>query len=114
MKPIVKKLFGIYGKFRIERTDGRSAPGEKHDGCAYFVLDLTHDPLAIPALSAYAAAAQEAGYDILAADLRVAALCLERGEHPWSADLQPWAEVERDAQSMEKMLGERTKGEQDE
>ena len=44
---------GLYAKFVIERTDGRSAPGEKHDGCEYFVLDLTHDPHAIPAIKAY-------------------------------------------------------------
>ena len=46
-------LRGLYGKFNIERTDGRSAPGEKHDGCEYFVLDLTHDPHALVALRAY-------------------------------------------------------------
>lgn len=44
----------IYEKFRVERTDGRSAPGEKHDGCQYFVLDVTHDPFALHALRAYA------------------------------------------------------------
>ena len=47
---------GVYRKFKIERTDGKGAPGEKHDGCHYFVLDLTHDPFAIPALRAYAEA----------------------------------------------------------
>lgn len=45
---------GLYEKFRVERTDGRSAPGEKHADCEYFVLDLTHDPHALPALEAYA------------------------------------------------------------
>jgi hypothetical protein len=45
---------GLYQKFNVERTDGRSAPGEKHDGCEYFVLDITHDPHAILALKAYA------------------------------------------------------------
>ena len=44
---------GLYGKFHVERTDGKSAPGQKHDGCDYFVLDLTHDPHALPALVAY-------------------------------------------------------------
>ncbi len=44
---------GLYDKFRIERTDGTSASGEKHDGCEYFVLDITHDPFALPALKAY-------------------------------------------------------------
>lgn len=47
---------GVYRKFHIERTDGGSGPGQKHDGCNYFVLDLTHDPFAIPALRAYAEA----------------------------------------------------------
>ena len=45
---------GVYEKFRVERTDGRSEPGEKHHGCAYFVLDLDHDPHAVAALEAYA------------------------------------------------------------
>ena len=45
---------GLYDKFNISRTDGRSEPGEKHHGCEYFVLDMTHDPHAVPALKAYA------------------------------------------------------------
>jgi len=63
------KTRGLYGKFHVERTDGKSAPGEKHDGCEYFVLDLTHDPFAVPALKAYADACA-AEYPLLAADLR--------------------------------------------
>ena len=50
---------GIYRKFNIERTDGSSAEGGKHHGCSYFVLDLSHDPFAIPALEAYAKACKE-------------------------------------------------------
>lgn len=49
---------GFYRKFTIERTDGSSEPGRKHDGCAYFVLDLDHDEFAVPALRAYAHAAR--------------------------------------------------------
>jgi len=49
---------GLYEKYKIERTDGRSAPGEDHDGCEYFVLDLSHDPFAIGAINAYAAACE--------------------------------------------------------
>jgi hypothetical protein len=49
-----KKDIGLYGKFKVERTDGKSAPGEKHHGCDYFVLDLTHDPYARAALATYA------------------------------------------------------------
>jgi|CXWL01.1.fsa_nt_gi hypothetical protein len=60
---------GLYDKFAVERTDGSSEPGGKHDGCRYYVLDLTHDPFARPALLAYAVAC-EADYPLLAADLR--------------------------------------------
>lgn len=59
---------GIYRKFDVKRTDGSSEPGGKHERCAYFVLDLEHDPFAIPALRAYAEACRE-GYPELARDL---------------------------------------------
>lgn len=59
---------GLYRKFDIKRTDGSSEPGGKHHGCAYFVLDLTHDEFAIPALRAYAAACREK-FPALAADI---------------------------------------------
>ena len=59
---------GFYDKFRVERTDGKSALNEKHEGCEYFVLDLTHDPFTWPALQAYADACREK-YPFLAADL---------------------------------------------
>jgi hypothetical protein len=59
---------GVYEKFRIERTDGRSAPGEKHHGCRYFVLDLDHDKHAPPALRAYAESCGET-HPQLAAEL---------------------------------------------
>ena len=59
---------GLYNKFSVTRTDGRDAPGEKHEGCEYFVLDLTHDKYAIPALKAYAKACS-AEFPQLAADL---------------------------------------------
>lgn len=59
---------GLYDKFRIERTDGKSAPGQKHYGCRYFVLDLNHDRFALAALLAYALAC-EREYPLLAADL---------------------------------------------
>lgn len=45
---------GLFGKFHVERTDGTSAPGGKHDGCDYFVLDLSHDPYAYKAIMRYA------------------------------------------------------------
>lgn len=59
---------GLYGKFLVERVDGSSAPGGKHDGCDYFVLDITHDKFAKAALVAYAEACKEE-YPLLAADL---------------------------------------------
>lgn len=66
------KGIGLYNKFTVERTDGKSAAGEKHDACEYFVLDLTHDPFAGPALEAYATAC-ESEYPLLARDLRAKA-----------------------------------------
>ena len=45
---------GVYNKYDVRRTDGRCEPGEKHENCAYFVLDITHDPHAVAALRAYA------------------------------------------------------------
>lgn len=45
---------GLYEKFLVKRTDGSSEPGCKHYLCRYFVLDLTHDLHAIPAILAYA------------------------------------------------------------
>ena len=65
------KSRGLYGKFRIERTDGKSAPGEKHADCEYFVLDMTHDPHAIPALHAYASSlSAHREYPLLREDLQ--------------------------------------------
>lgn len=52
---------GIYRKYELRRTDGSSEPGGKHEKCSYFVLDITHDPHAIPALEAYAQACRGAG-----------------------------------------------------
>ena len=60
---------GVYRKFKITRTDGAHRRGGKHDGCAYFVLDLTHDPFALPALAAYAEACAKE-FPALAGDLR--------------------------------------------
>lgn len=64
------KTRGLYpeGKFDVRRKDGSSLPGGKHEDCHYFVLDLTHDPFAIPAIRAYATACR-AEYPLLARDL---------------------------------------------
>lgn len=63
------KTRGLYNKFSVRRNDGLSMKGAKHEGCEYFVLDLTHDAHAKAALLAYAnSCATE--YPLLAADLR--------------------------------------------
>jgi hypothetical protein len=63
------KTRGLYSKFNVSRTDGKSLPGEKHCGCDYFVLDLTHDKHAIAAISAYESSCRRE-YPLLAEDLR--------------------------------------------
>lgn len=64
-----KHAIGLYRKFHVERTDGKSAPGEKHHECEYFVLDITHDEFAPCALAAYASACS-VKYPVLSKDLR--------------------------------------------
>lgn len=64
-----KHEMGLYEKYVVRRTDGSDEPGGKHCGCQYFVLDMTHDPYAVPALRAYVEACAEA-YPALASDLR--------------------------------------------
>jgi hypothetical protein len=59
---------GLYGKYFVERTDGTSAPGHKHHGCEYFILDLHHDKHAISALRAYLLSCRKE-YPLLADDL---------------------------------------------
>lgn len=60
---------GFYGKYKIERTDGSSASGERHENCMYYVLDLNHDKFAFAALEAYSKEARAAGFTPLADDL---------------------------------------------
>ncbi len=59
---------GLYDKFIVTRTDGTSEPEKKHDGCRYFVLDVTHDPFADAALQAYARACRRE-YPLLSEDI---------------------------------------------
>ncbi len=68
---MAEKPRGLHRKFNVNRVDGRDRPGEKHYGCQYFVLDMMagHDPFALPALEAYAAACEEA-HPELAHDLQ--------------------------------------------
>lgn len=60
---------GSYRKFQVLRLDGKSQPGEKHEHCEYFVLDLDHDPHAIAAIRAYAESCEK-DRPKLARDLR--------------------------------------------
>jgi hypothetical protein len=48
---------GLYGKFRVERTDGRNEPRDQ--AARYFVLDYVGDRHARAALLAYAASIRE-------------------------------------------------------
>lgn len=53
--PVEKRaLAGLYGKYVVSRVDGEDRKGAKHDGCALFVLDLTHDSAARIAALEYA------------------------------------------------------------
>ncbi len=58
MPPSDDRQRGVYEKFKVERKNGSSGPGGKHQHCFNFVLDLTHDPYAVPAIEAYAEACQ--------------------------------------------------------
>ena len=60
------KSRGLYLKYYVERVKD---PERKHAACFFFVLDLDHDPFALPALETYAENC-EAEYPQLAADLR--------------------------------------------
>lgn len=59
---------GLYNKFFVERTDGKSTEGQKHHGCEYFVLDLNHDKYAPYALMMYSTMCASE-YPMLADDL---------------------------------------------
>lgn len=72
---------GIYDKYTVTRNDGSSEPGGKHEHCDYFVLDLTHDPFAIPALAAYVVACA-VKFPKLADDLRKKLNLKPKAEEP--------------------------------
>jgi len=59
---------GLFAKFKVERLT-QSSRGINHDACRYFVLDITHDPHALPAALAYANSC-ESEYPFLAEDIR--------------------------------------------
>ena len=75
----------LHHKFDVNRTDGRSAVGEKHHGCDYFVLDLTHDPYAAAAVAAYAVGCAST-HPTLAADLN-ARLAASASDAPFCCHL---------------------------
>ena len=66
----------LYRKYDVKRLRD---PQNKHGQCHFFVLDLTHDEFAAPALDAYAAAC-EAKRPELASDLRVMARTIRSSE----------------------------------
>lgn len=68
---------GLFRKFDVARVDGSDAPGGKHHGCEYFVLDVTHDQHAKAALQAYAVACEQT-HPELSNDLRQ--------RHGWNHD----------------------------
>lgn len=59
---------GVFKKFEVLRMDGSHLPGRKHEGCNYFVLDLTCDPHAKAAMLAYAEACKET-HPVLSAEI---------------------------------------------
>lgn len=65
----------LYGKYDVQRCDkAEEDPDSKHYlGCAYFVLDLDHDPYAAEALRAYAVACKDT-HPILSEELMTRAL----------------------------------------
>ncbi len=67
-----EQRIGLYRKYKVERLDGSGEPGRKHEACEYFILDLDHDPFALPAILAYAQACRLT-HPVLAADLFKAA-----------------------------------------
>lgn len=60
---------GMYPKYQVARLDGGTNPGGKHEKCRKFVLDIDHDPHAVPALFSYATSARADGYEKLAGEL---------------------------------------------
>lgn len=63
------KTKGWIRKYIVRRSDDTDQPGGKHDGCDLFVMDLTHDPLAIIPMLEYAYNANIAGYKPLAREI---------------------------------------------
>jgi hypothetical protein len=60
---------GLYRKYHVIRLYDSTSQPDKHRDCEFYVLDMTHDPHAVPALFAYAESCQ-ATNPKLASDLR--------------------------------------------
>lgn len=84
-REVSNKTLGLYEKFIVTRTDGSSEPGGKHEGCRYFVLDISCDQHAAPALVAYAESCERDGYHALAADIR-AIMSVQQAMHDQATD----------------------------
>ena len=50
---------GLIEKYRVKRVDQRDKPGQKHENCLYFVLDIAHDRYARAGIFAYATACKQ-------------------------------------------------------
>jgi hypothetical protein len=72
---------GLYDKYQVIRRDGSSNPGRKHENCFYFVLDMDHDPYAIPALKTYIHHCKD-NYPDLAKDLEIMLMKRETVKYP--------------------------------
>lgn len=70
---------GLYGKYYVERTDGKSINGPT------FTLELWRDPLSLAAYRAYIDAARGAGYAALADDMSA----VLREAETYQAERQP-------------------------
>lgn len=60
---------GLEERYEVTRLTP-SSRGIVHEGCEYFVLDLTHDPIARMAARVYAVRAGAMGYTKLSLELR--------------------------------------------
>lgn len=49
---------GLYGKFRVERVDGKDKKGGAKENAAYFVMDYANDPDAWVGVASWAVTAQ--------------------------------------------------------
>jgi hypothetical protein len=75
---VAAQLQGVFRKYHVRRVDGRDAPGGDRHGDEHFVLNLTRDPHAVPAIAAYARSC-EGEFPQLAKDLTEGILARDGG-----------------------------------